>query len=133
MEHFKMSTKPAMRTVIRILAIYALTFGLFDFVTALGPLYRTANWVAIAVPLLMYSIPLIVFAIMVLFRVRSGAARKVLYVLAVYTILLFLFVLFEILLAPPGWYKIIALLDLPVLALVGLVLMALRRGTIMYL
>jgi hypothetical protein len=95
--------------------------------------YQTTNWVAIAVPMLMFCIPLIVFAIMVLFRMRRDAARKVLYVLAVYTLLVYLFVLFEILLAPPGWYKIFALLDLPVLALAGLVLLALRRGTIMYL
>ncbi len=121
-----------MKTIVRILAVYTLALGLFDFVMALGPLYRTTNWVAVAVPLLM-SVPLIVFAIMVLFRMRSGTAGKVLYVLAVYTILLFLFVLFEILLGPPGWYKIIALLDLPVLALAGLVLLALRRDTIMYL
>jgi hypothetical protein len=132
MEHFKMSAKPSMRTVVRILAMYTLALGLFDFVTALGPLYRTTNWVAVAVPLLM-SVPLIVFAIMVLFRIRSGAAKKVLYVLAGYTFLIFLFVLFEILLGPPGWYKIIALLALPVLALAGLVLLALRRGTIMYI
>jgi hypothetical protein len=134
MEYATMSMKPYMRTVIKILAIYALASAIFNLLTLISwTPYQTTNWVAIAVPLLMYSIPLIVFAIMVLFRVRSDAARKVLYVLAGYTFLLFLFVLFEILLGPPGWYKIIALLDLPVLALAGLVLLALRQGTIMYL
>jgi hypothetical protein len=129
-----MSTKPSMRTVIKILAIYALASAIFNLLTLIPwTPYQTTNWVAIAVPMLMFCIPLIVFAIMVLFRMRRGAARKVLYVLAVYTLLVYLFVLFEILLAPPGWYKIFALLDLPVLALAGLVLLALRRGTIMYL
>jgi hypothetical protein len=135
MGHFKMLTKPYMRTVIRVLAVYTLAVGIFDLLSliTLTQLNQITSWVVIAVPLLMYSIPLIVFAIMVLFRIRSGAARKVLYVLAGYTFLLFLFVLFEILLGPPGWYKIIAFLDLPALALAGLVLLALRRDTIMYL
>jgi hypothetical protein len=129
-----MPMKPYMRTVIRILAVYALASAIFNLLTLIPwTPYQTTNWVAIAVPMLMFCVPLIVFAIMVLFRVRSGAARKVLYVLAVYMLLVYLFVLLEILLAPPGWYKIFALLALPVLALAGLVRMALRRGTIMYL
>ena len=126
------STKPYMGTVLKILAVYTLALGIFELVT-LGvwiDSYRTTNWVATVVPLLMFCIPLIVFAIMVLFRIRSGAAKKVLYVLASYTLLLFLFTLFEILFGPPGWHKIIAFLDLPVFALAGLVLSGLRRGTI---
>jgi hypothetical protein len=133
MEYSTMSMKPSTRTAIRILAVYTLVIGLYDFMTSLpwNTQYHP-SWLTIAVPLLM-SIPLIVFAIMVLFRMRSGAAKKVLYVLAGYTFLVYLFVLLEILLAPPGWYKIFVLLALPVLALAGLVLLALRRGTIMYL
>ncbi len=131
-----MSTKPSMRTVLKILAVYTLAVGIFDLVP-LGTLTQRnqiTSWVVIAVPLLMYSIPLIVFATMVLFRTRSGTAKKVLYVLAVYTLLLFLFFFIEMLVPPLDWYRIVVLLlALPVLALAGLVLTALRRGTIMYL
>jgi hypothetical protein len=130
MEYSMMSAKPSMRTVLRILAVYTLAFGVFELVT-LNP-WMKPKWVGIAIPLI-YSIPLIVFAIMVLFRIRTGAGKIVLSVLAVYTILLFLFVLIEMLVPPPDWYRIVvALLCLPVLALAGLVLFALRRGTIMY-
>ena len=124
--------KPSMGTILKILAGYTLAFGVFDLLTVIPWMnpYQTTNWLGTAIPLI-YSIPLIVFATMVLFRTRSGTAKKVLYVLAGYTLLLFLFVLVEILIPPLGWYKIVVFLfDLPVLALAGLVLFALRQGTI---
>jgi len=128
------SMKPSMRTILKILAVYTLASAVFNFLTLVPwtKPYQTTNWLGFIIPLLMYSIPLIVFATMVLFRIRSGTAKKVLYVLAGYTLLLFLFVLIEMLIPPLDWYRIVVFLfDLPVLALAGLVLFALRRGTIM--
>ena len=128
------SMKPSMRTILKILAGYTLAFGVFELLTVIPWMnpYQTTNWLGTAIPLLMYSIPLIVFATMVLLRIRSGAAKKVLYVLAGYTLLLFLFVLIEMLIPPLDWYRIVVFLfDLPVLALAGLILFVLRRGTIM--
>jgi len=125
--------KPSMRTILKILAGYTLAFGVFELLTVIPWMnpYQTTNWLGTAIPLI-YSIPLIVFATMVLFRIRSGTAKKVLYVLAGYTLLLFLFVLIEMLIPPLDWYRIVVFLfDLPVLALAGLVLFALKRGTIM--
>lgn len=127
------SMKPSMRTILKILAGYTLAFGVFELLTVIPWMnpYQTTNWLGTAIPLI-YSIPLIVFATMVLFRIRSGTAKKVLYVLAGYTLLLFLFVLIEMLIPPLDWYRIVVFLfDLPVLALAGLVLFALKRGTIM--
>ena len=127
------STKLSLRTILKILAGYTLAFGVFELLTVIPWMnpYQTTNWLVSAIPL-MYSIPLIVFAAMVLFRIRSGAGITVLSILAGYTLLLFLFVLIEILIPPLDWYRIVVcLLDLPVLALAGLVLFALKRGTIM--
>jgi hypothetical protein len=127
------SMKPSMRTILKILVVYTLASAVFNFLTLILWMkpYQTTNWLGTAIPLI-YSIPLIVFATMVLFGIRSGTAKKVLYVLAGYTLLLFLFVLIEMLIPPLDWYRIVVFLfDLPVLALAGLVLFALRRGTIM--
>jgi len=127
------STKPSMRTILKILAGYTLAFGVFELVTVIPwtKPYQTSNWLQVAVPLI-FDIPVVVLAVMILFRIKGVAGKTVLSVLAGYTLLLFLFFLIEMLIPPLDWYRIIVLLFyLPVLALAVLVLFALRRGTIM--